>query len=98
KEQHLGWDFDAEIAKARAAIEAKPDMTFGEYHQILQKVAFSARDYHVGIHFASSEAASLPFAVQAVGGKYFIAWVDRKKLPESSFPFKPGDELVKFDG
>src|SRR5581483_12227862 len=58
----------------------------------------SPRDYHVGIHFASSEAASLPFTVQAVGGKFFIAWIDRKKLPESSFPFKPGDELVKFDG
>ena len=98
KEQFLGWDFDGELARARAKIQANPNMSFSEYHQILQHVIFSAKDYHVSIYFAASEAATLPLAVQQVNGKFFIAWIDRKKLSEKTFPFKVGDELIKFDG
>ncbi|MCO4793835.1 MAG: protease-like activity factor CPAF, partial [Bacteriovoracaceae bacterium] len=34
---------------------------------------------------------------KGTGERYFLAWIDRKKLTTESFPFEIGDEVIKFD-
>ena len=98
KERHVGWDFDKELAQARAEVAANPGMSFQQYHKVLKKLFASTQDYHVSIHFAASEVSRLPVTLQGTDGHYFLAYVDRKKLPKTSFPFEVGDEVVSFDG
>ncbi|MDE2038484.1 MAG: protease-like activity factor CPAF [Elusimicrobia bacterium] len=98
KEAHESWDLDREIDKAEQAVRSHPGMTLSQYHEILRDFFNSMKDYHVEVFFNSTEASSLPFTVVGAGGRYFIGWIDRDKLPESSFPFHVGDELTGFGG
>ncbi|MBI3507537.1 MAG: protease-like activity factor CPAF [Proteobacteria bacterium] len=93
-----GWSLEREIERAKADVRAADAMSVAEYQKILKRLIASANDYHVDIRFARTEAATLPFKVAEANGRYFIVWIDRKKLPESSFPFHIGDELVSFGG
>ncbi|MFA6092528.1 MAG: protease-like activity factor CPAF [Elusimicrobiota bacterium] len=98
KQSHMGVDFKAEYQKARARILAKPGIKQQEFQDILADFVYATRDYHVGIEFYSTEKATLPFMILGAGGKYYLADIDRKALPESKFPFQDGDEVVQFDG
>jgi hypothetical protein len=98
KKEHLGWDLDAEIAKAQKRVMAKDDITLLEYRKIVVDFFRSARDYHVDVSFLSTEYSFLPFEVVGVQGRFFLSYVDRKKLPKHTFPFEPGAELVTLDG
>ncbi|HBB67746.1 MAG TPA: protease-like activity factor CPAF [Elusimicrobia bacterium] len=97
KKEQYNWDLDAEMQKARNSVAAG-NITVEEYHKIVKRLLSSTRDYHVNVQFTRTEAASLPFAVMEADGRYLITWVNRAKLPLSSFPFKAGDELVAMDG
>lgn len=97
KKEQYQWDLDAEMQKARNGV-AGGNITVEEYHKIVKHLLASTRDYHVSVQFTRTEAASLPFAVMEADGRYLITWVNRAKLPLSSFPFKAGDELVAMDG
>lgn len=98
KKATFGTQLKVEFDKAKASIEANPAMTTREFQDVLAKFVTSLRDYHVGIQFYSTEMSMLPFSVMEAGGKYYLAYVDRETLPEDVFPFKPGDEVVEFDG
>ncbi|MBI4064099.1 MAG: protease-like activity factor CPAF [Elusimicrobia bacterium] len=98
KEKYAGWDLTREVQTAKKEISQSKDLSMKQYHGILQRLIQSAQDYHVSIRFTYTEASSLPFAVMAANERYFIAWVDRNKLPESVSPFNPGDELIEFGG
>ncbi|MCX5794260.1 MAG: protease-like activity factor CPAF [Elusimicrobia bacterium] len=97
KQEH-GWDLDAAIAQAKKQVADAPSLTMDQYHDILRGFFNSVKDYHVSVQFDATEASSLPFMVSGAGGRYYIQWIDRKKLPESVFPFHEGDELVSFGG
>lgn len=98
KQEHGGWDLDAAIARAKQQVQDSPSLSMDQYHDILRGFFNSMKDYHVSVQFDATEASSLPFMVSGAGGRYYIQWIDRKKLPESVFPFHEGDELVSFGG
>lgn len=98
KQSHEGWDLNAAIASAKAQVQADPNMTIAQYHDVLRRFFTSMKDFHVSVQFDSTEASSLPFTVSGAGGHYFITSIDRSKLSASSFPFHVGDELVSFGG
>ncbi|MBI5631683.1 MAG: protease-like activity factor CPAF [Elusimicrobia bacterium] len=98
KARYAGWSLDREIAKAKAEVRADKKLGLKGFQAIVQRLINSTQDYHVSASFSHSEAASLPFKVLESGGRFYIVWIDRSKLPESSFPFQAGDELVEFGG
>lgn len=96
--EKIGVDFQKEYSKVRQEVVAKPDMSTREFQKLLAGFVNATKDYHTGITFFSTEMSRLPFHVMEAEGKYYLAHVDRMRLPESRFPFKAGDELVEFDG
>lgn len=91
-------DFKKEYEKVRSAVASNPKITTREFQDLLAGFVNSTRDYHVGIQFYSTEKARLPLFIMQAEGKYFIAYVDRQRLPERLFPYHIGDEVVEFDG
>ena len=98
KKKFSGWDLDVEIEKAIAKVHGKSTLSNKDYQRLVQEFFNSTKDYHVGVSFFTTETASLPFMVKGAGNKFFIVYVDRKKLPLTSFPYDEGDEIVTFDG
>ncbi len=98
KEAHNGWDLDAQIASAKAKVLTTPGMTIDQYHDVLRGFFGSMKDFHVSVQFNATAASTLPFSVVGSNGRYYIEYIDRSKLPASSFPFNVGDELVDFNG
>ncbi len=98
KKQHIGWDLEREVEKAKSSIWDMSEISVKDYQLILQNFFKTMKDYHTSVFFVSTEMASLPFEVHGVNDKIFITGIDRKKLPKESFPFEIGDELVLFDG
>ncbi|MBI4425150.1 MAG: protease-like activity factor CPAF [Elusimicrobia bacterium] len=96
--KELGVDLLAEHRRIKAEIEAKPDMGQVEFQRLVKGFVTATRDFHAGIQFASTERSKLPLRIQQAEGKYWIAQIDRKKLPKSKFPFSVGDEVVEFGG
>jgi len=84
--------------EAAAVIRANPGITTPQFQDLLVKFVQSMRDYHVSIAFNATERARLPFMVIGAEDKYFLAYVDRDRLPQNIFPFGVGDEVVAFDG
>lgn len=97
KKEYFQWDVDAEVLKAQDKIFANENITVNDYQKILKDFIDTTKDYHVGYYFYHTERAKLHFTVKSADGKYFLAYIDRAKLPESAFPFHEGDELVEFD-
>lgn len=98
KQSHEGWDLDKEIASAKSKVLANPGMTIDQYHDLLRGFFGSMKDFHVSVQFNATAASTLPFSVIGSNGHYYIEYIDRSKLPETSFPFHVGDELVAFGG
>lgn len=98
KKQYAGYDLTTEFNKALAAIRANPNLTQKDAREILKNFIYAMKDYHTSISFVSTETASLPFSVKGTADHYFIVYINRDKLPEASFPFHVGDELVSFGG
>jgi hypothetical protein len=96
KFKKYGWDVDVEISKINQYIKTHPTITVHDYQGLLSDFFNSVKDYHVSISFYSTEKSLLPFTVQGVGDDFFIAYIDRTKLGESTFPFNIGDKLVTF--
>lgn len=93
-----GWSLDAEIQKARNAVNASPGISVTEYRKLVRRVFASAQDYHVFVNFHSTEWAELPINITESGGRYYLSYINRNVLPEAAFPFKTGDEVTAFDG
>jgi hypothetical protein len=95
KRNYCGWDLEDELNLARAKIHSLESITLKDYHQILKEFFKSTKDYHVGVHFFSTESSHLPFRVQGINGKYFLTWIDPNPATSS---WAIGDEVVMFDG
>lgn len=94
KKSYSNWSIDETVLGLKSQIT--PQTNLKEYQRILGQFFYSAKDYHVGFSFISSEKASLPFTVKKAENKFIVVYIDRDKLPVSSFPFSVGDELVSF--
>lgn len=99
KNEHFGWDLNTEYQNSVQVLTSKgEDLSATDYRKLVKDFLGSTRDYHVGVQFFSTESASLPFLVNGVDGRFFIVWMDPTKIDQTTFPFRLGDEVVKFDG
>ena len=98
KKKFAGYELNAEYAKAIAAVDANPALSLLDARGIIKEFIYSMKDYHTSIGFYSTELATLPFLVRGAENRLFFVYIDRAKLPESTFPFNIGDELISFEG
>ncbi len=96
KQTHHNWDLETENQKMQSLIRNTPDMSVKSFQGHLKKFFASTKDYHVDYEFISTEKSSLPIEIKGDGKRYFLAWIDREKLSEETFPFEIGDEVVTF--
>jgi hypothetical protein len=97
KEEFYGWDLQTEYELACRRIHQLEQPSTKQFQVIVKDFLRSMRDYHIQVAFWATEQAHLPFTVDTAEGRFFICDIDRSKLPESSFPFQVGDELLYFD-
>lgn len=98
KEKMHGWSLDDSAHEAQQRIAAYPDekIPIKKFQKIVRDFFFTFRDYHVNVFFYSTEEASLPLKVKGIQGKYYISYIDEKKLSPAHCPFSIGDELILF--
>jgi hypothetical protein len=80
------------IARVRAA---KSDL---EHVQVLMEYVASFQDSHAQVRMQSNFLADLGFYCDLYDGKVMIDLVDRFLLPQRTYPFGSGDELISIDG
>ena len=97
KKSLLGWDLTIEIQKAKDKIQATDNITVKKFQHIVRDFFQSAKDYHVGVYFHSTESSTLPFSIKAIEGKYYISYIDSAKLDCSVYPLSIGDEVIEFN-
>lgn len=96
KAQKLGVTTDGIRAKYEPLIrDSKSNRDF--YYTIVKLIA-EFRDGHFGASVPTQQTATLPIFTDLVEGKVLIDDVKREQLPESSFPYRKGDEIVSVDG
>lgn len=97
KQSYAGWDLDQAFSSAKNQIETSSSLTTKRFQQIVKEFLGTTKDYHVNVFFLSTEWAELPFGVKGVNGRYFIDWIDTKRLSPSVYSIAVGDELIKFN-
>ncbi|TNE96111.1 MAG: protease-like activity factor CPAF [Deltaproteobacteria bacterium] len=98
KQTHHNWSLETENQRMQTLIRSTPAMDIKSFQGHLKKFFASTKDYHVDYEFISTEKSSLPLEIKGNGKRYFLAWIDRTKLSEETFPFEVGDEVVSFAG
>lgn len=98
KRTYSGWNLSLAVEWAKQEVALLPDPNLRDFHRIVRRLMNTAQDYHVECGFYRTESATLPFQVVGAQGRYFLSGIDRNRLPEKSFPFQNGDELVAIDG
>lgn len=98
KREFAKWDLNVSIQQAKNRIKSLRSPSLKDCQIILRDFFNSTKDYHVGVRFFSTEAATLPFLVKSAGERYFICYVDQAHLDSSPFPFEEGDEILMFGG
>lgn len=99
KRDYLDCDFNAAVLTAKEKVLGMKKYSAKDTHTILRNMMRTLKDYHVSIHFISTEFASLPFQVKEAEGKYYFAFIDYDHPNVGyDFPFEVGDELLMFDG
>lgn len=94
KGEWMGWSLEESFRNARNRISSLKNPSLKACQHILRELFTSTADYHVGIHFYSTEEAFLPFGVAEAEGRYFFA-----EVPQwGGLPFAKGDEIIAFDG
>lgn len=97
--QQQGIDLAITLQEAKERVLQYPRISEDNFQQIVSDLLASLRDYHVSAWFLSEEEAFLPFQVKASSsGRYYLVYIDRQQLDESSFPCQVGDEVLLFDG
>lgn len=96
KRKALGVDLD--VLRTRYAERIAATSTNGDFYYSLVDFVAEFKDSHFSIRVPSAQVSRLPFTTDLVAGHVLIDAIDRKKLPESAFPFQRGDEVVRFGG
>jgi peptidase S41-like protein/PDZ domain-containing protein len=74
---------------------AHDDLTF---YDVCVRYAASLQDSHDEFILPSSYEAYLPLLADRYDGKVLIDFIDRTALPQQTYPFTIGDELISVDG
>ena len=80
------------------ALKVLKTKTNGEYYYLLNQFIAEFHDSHFGGLVPTTHEASLPFSTDLVEGKVLVDEINRENLPETTFPFAKGDEVVSVDG
>jgi peptidase S41-like protein len=86
-----GLDIAPWLAQVR---ETKTDL---EFFDLCAKYVAGFQDSHIAFILESSFYAYLPISADIYSGKIVIDSIDRKALPEKSYPFQVGDEVVSIN-
>ena len=68
-----------------------------QYYYLLNQYIAEFKDSHFSGQVQTNHISYLGFTADLVQGKVLLDEVDRKVLPEATFPFQKGDEIVTFD-
>ncbi len=98
KKQYANWDLDEQLELVKERIEVLPNPTDKDYQHLVHQFFNSAKDYHVGVQFWSTESATLPFELKSIDTRHFITQIDTQKLSPLVFPIFEGDEIISFNG
>jgi hypothetical protein len=98
KRSYAGWDLDQALAHSKSQVLNNKKITTKQFQQVVKDFLGSTQDYHVNAYFLSTEWSTLPFAIKGANGRYFIDWIDTRRLSSSVYSIAVGDELLKFDG
>lgn len=96
KQSHGGWVLEDRIENAKDEVQNTYAITIKDYQRILHDFFQSTNDFHVGISFYSTEAASLPLLIKSAQNRYFIMGIRRDAFPRC--PIEVGDEIISFNG
>ncbi len=69
-----------------------------EFYYLVNRFVAEFRDSHFGVRVNSNRISKLGFIADRIEGKILIDEIDRKALPEATFSFQRGDEVVSFGG
>ncbi len=97
KNQYNGWDLEGTFKSLKKEILSSETLSTKQFHKIVRKFMLSMQDYHVDVIFFSTEKSQLPFSVKGIEERYFIDWIDAKRLSSNFFDINIGDELIEFD-
>jgi len=89
KEQYFGWNIEKAYQDAVEAIDQETHNTSRDYQKTLKKFLGSAKDYHVGTRFYSSEWAMFPITVKRAENRYYISEIFDVTTPFSSSDLAP---------
>lgn len=95
KRSYAGWDLDDQIALAKAKIDQIPSAGIKDYQKILKEFINSTMDFHVSVHFFSTETAGLPFQLKSANQRYYIVALNRTHFPKGEI--QVGDEVITFN-
>lgn len=98
KSSHLNWDLNISTSEAKQHLANLKNPTVKDFQHTLKKFLHTCQDYHVDVFFYSTEAATLPFRIIPVEGKYLLCHFDADKLPFCHYPWHIGDEIIAFEG
>src|SRR5438128_11660081 len=69
-----------------------------DFYEVCVAYVASLNDTHDQFSLPSDFAARLPITVDVYDGKVLIETINRTQLPQATFPFEIGDEIVSLDG
>ncbi len=95
KKFYANYDLQENFQRALGEVARQTPLTIPATRLVLNNFVYAMKDYHVSISYYATEAATLPFVVKGAGDRFFLAYIDRTKLPEVTFPFQGGGELVQ---
>ncbi|MGK5087066.1 protease-like activity factor CPAF [Bdellovibrionota bacterium FG-2] len=98
KKQFASYDLDTEFKNAIDAVQSRPELSLADSRTIFKNFIYAMKDYHTSISFVTTEAATLPLTVRGTDKNLYLVNIDRAKLPQSTFPFSEGDELISVNG
>lgn len=98
KQEHLSWDLEEEVEKAKQRVFDTYPLSVKSYQQNLRTVFNSMHDYHAKLKFFSTESATLPLQIGEAEGRYFIQYINQNKLSSQHYPVHVGDEVIAWDG
>jgi hypothetical protein len=93
KKEYLGWELGLAMQAVEEEILAINNPSIIDYQKAFSHFFASPKDYHVSIRFYSTAFSSLPFRLEEVEGRYFIAWKDIF----SNIKLQKGDEILEIN-
>ena len=98
KKTFADWDLETQIFQAKAQMSLMNPPSIKGYQKAIRTFLQSTKDYHVSVHFWSTEYATLPLRVsESTSGAYYVTAVDSSRLPEG-VQISVGETLQEFDG